>query len=420
MKQPFITKSQIESVIEQIPTPFHIYNAEGIRETARNLRAAFAWNKGYREFFAVKALPTPAVLRLLAEEGCGMDCATLTELELCRRTGITGKNIMFSSNCTPDADFLAARNMNVLINLDDFTHIDALDKLCGLPDIISCRYNSGGAFVIPSDDPKQNVMDSPQDAKYGFTEDQLIEGYKILKAKGVKHFGIHAFLASNTQNEEYYPVLAGMLFELAVRIKSETGIGVDFINLSGGVGIPYLPEGKPNDIFVIGEGVRRHFERIMIPAGLGDVSIFTELGRFVTGPQGLLITKVIRQKHIYKKYIGVDASACDLMRPAIYRAYHHITVFGKEDLPNDHVYDVTGGLCENNDKFAVDRALPEIEIGDILAIHDTGAHGRSMGYNYNGKLRCAEVLFEADGSFRMIRRAETAEDYFATISDYFD
>jgi diaminopimelate decarboxylase len=419
MKQPFITKSQIDSIIEQIPTPFHIYNAEGIRQTARDLRAAFAWNKGYREFFAVKALPTPAVLRLLSEEGCGMDCASLSELELCRRTGITGSDIMFSSNCTPDADFLAARAQNVLINLDDFTHIDALDKLCGLPEIVSCRYNSGGDFVIPSDDPKLNVMDSPKDAKYGFTEDQLIEGYKILKAKGVKRFGVHAFLASNTQNEEYYPILAGMLFELAVRIKRETGIGLDFINLSGGVGIPYLPEGKPNDIFAIGEGVRRQFERVMIPAGLENTAIFTELGRFVTGPHGMLITKVIRQKHIYKEYIGVDASACDLMRPAIYRAYHHITVLGKEDRAADHVYDVTGGLCENNDKFAVDRALPEVNIGDILAIHDTGAHGRSMGYNYNGKLRCAEVLFEADGSFRLIRRAETVEDYFATIEDYF-
>jgi diaminopimelate decarboxylase len=420
MKQPFINRQQIEAVIRQIPTPFHIYNAEGIRQTARDLRAAFAWNKNFREYFAVKALPTPAVLRLLYEEGCGFDCATLTELELCRRMGITGNNVMFSSNDTPDADFLAARNMDVLINLDDFTHIDVLDQLCGLPEVISCRYNSGGSFVIPSDDPARNVMDSPQDAKYGFTEAQIIEGYKILKARGVKRFGLHAFLASNTQSEEYYPTIAGLLFELAVRIKQETGISVDFINLSGGVGIPYLPDGKPNDIFVIGEGVRKQFERVMIPAGLGDAAIFTELGRFVTGPQGLLITKVIRQKHIYKEYIGVDASACDLMRPAIYRAYHHITVFGKEGREADHVYDVTGGLCENNDKFAVDRSLPAIDIGDILAIHDTGAHGRSMGYNYNGKLRCAEVLYEADGSFRLIRRAETTEDYFATVCDYFE
>ncbi len=412
MKKPFVTKEQIEKIACEYPTPFHIYDEKGIRENARRLKDAFSWNKGFREYFAVKATPNPFIMKILMEEGCGFDCSSYTELLLSDKVGAKEHDIMFSSNATPDLDFKEAFRLGAIINLDDFTHIGVLDKLTGIPETICCRYNPGGEFKT---DGSPNVMDTPKDAKYGFTHDQIIEGYRILKEKGAKKFGMHAFLASNTLTNDYYPTLAGILFRTAVEIKEETGVTLSFINLSGGVGIPYKPDQPANDIAVIGEKVREQFEKILVPAGLGDTAIFTELGRFMLAPYGMLIAKAIREKHIYKEYIGLDACAANLMRPAIYGAYHHITVLGKENMPCDHKYDVTGGLCENCDKFAVDRMLPRIDIGDYIAIHDTGAHGFSMGYNYNGKLRSAELLLREDGSVKLIRRAETPDDYFGTL-----
>ena len=412
MKKPFVTKEQIEKIAKSYPTPFHIYDEEGIRENARRLKAAFAWNKGFREYFAVKATPNPFIMKVLQEEGCGFDCSSYTELLLSDEVGAKEHDIMFSSNATPDIDFKKAFELGAIINLDDFTHIDILDKLTGIPETICCRYNPGGEFRT---DGSPNVMDTPSDAKYGFTHEQIIDGYRILKEKGVKKFGMHAFLASNTLTNDYYPTLARIMFRVAVEIKEKTGVQLSFINLSGGVGIAYKPDQSQNDIAVIGKKVREAYEEILVPAGMGDVAIFTELGRFMLAPYGMLIAKAIREKHIYKEYIGLDACAANLMRPAIYGAYHHITVLGRENSPCDHKYDITGGLCENCDKFAVDRMLPKIEIGDYIAIHDTGAHGFSMGYNYNGKLRSAELLLRGDGSVKLIRRAETPEDYFATF-----
>lgn len=411
-KIPFVTKEKIEEIAKIYPTPFHIYDEKGIRENAKRLKSAFSWNKGFREYFAVKATPNPYIMEILMEEGCGFDCSSYTELMLSDKVGAEGKDIMFSSNATPDQDFLLARRLGAQINLDDFTHIEVLDRLCGIPETISCRYNPGGEFKTSE---KGNVMDTPKDAKYGFTHDQLIEGYRLLKEKGAKRFGMHAFLASNTLTNDYYPVLAEILFKTAVEIKEKVGAELSFINLSGGVGIAYRPDQPANDIEVIGKGVEAAFNKILVPAGLGDVAIFTELGRFMLAPYGHLVAKAIREKHIYKEYIGLDACAANLMRPAIYGAYHHITVAGKENQPCDHMYDVTGGLCENCDKFAVDRMLPKIDIGDYIIIHDTGAHGFSMGYNYNGKLRSSEILLKPDGSFKLIRRAETPKDYFATF-----
>ena len=410
MKTTFATKELVERIAAQYPTPFHLYDEKGIRENARKLKQAFSWNKGYREYFAVKATPNPFILKILQEEGCGVDCSSLTELMMSEACGFSGSDIMFSSNVTPAEDFKLAKQLGAYINLDDITHIEFLEQVAGLPETICCRFNPGGHFEIET-----HVMDNPGEAKYGFTTQQLIDGFRILMQKGVKHFGLHAFLASNTVTNAYYPKLARVLFETAVMLKKETGADIRFVNLSGGIGIPYRPDQKPNDILAIGEGVRQAFEEIMVPAGLGDVAIFTELGRFMLGPYGNLITKPVHEKHIYKEYIGVDACAANLMRPAIYGAYHHITVLGKENEPCDHKYDVTGGLCENNDKFAVDRMLPKIDMGDYLAIHDAGAHGFSMGYNYNGKLRSAEILLCEDGSFKLIRRAETPADYFATF-----
>ena len=406
MKKTFLTKEQAEEIITKYPTPFHIYDEKGIRENARNLMKAFSWNKGYKEYFAVKATPNPYILKILQEEGCGVDCSSLTELMMSDACGFSGSDIMFSSNVTPEADMKKARELGAYINLDDFTHIEFLDNLCGIPETICCRFNPGGHFEIET-----QIMDNPGEAKYGFTREQLFEGFKILKAKGAKYFGIHSFLASNTVSNAYYPKLARILFELAVDLKNETGVEIKFINLSGGVGIAYEPDKSQNDIFAIGEGVHKAFDEILVPAGMGDVSIFTELGRYMLAPYGHLVTKCIHQKHTYKEYIGVDACACNLMRPAMYGSYHHITVLGKENEPCDY----TGGLCENNDKFAIDRMLPKIDIGDILVIHDTGAHGFSMGYNYNGKLRSAEVLLKEDGSAQLIRRAETPADYFSTF-----
>ena len=415
-KRPFVTKEQLEAIVRQYPTPFHLYDEKGIRENARKLKQAFAWNPGFKGYFAVKATPTPAILKLLHEEGCGTDCSSLTELMLADKCGFRGSEIMFSSNDTPAEEFQLAARLGATINLDDFTHIDFLKETIGtIPETISCRFNPGGTFSIGASNEGFQVMDNPGEAKYGFTRPQLTEGFKKLKAMGAKHFGIHAFLASNTLSNAYYPTLAGILFQTAVELKEETGCHIAFINLSGGVGIPYRPEQPANDILAIGEGVRQKYEEILVPAGMGDVAIFTELGRFMLGPYGCLVTTATHFKHTYKEYVGVDACAANLMRPAMYGAYHHITVMGKEDAPCDHKYDVTGALCENNDKFAVDRMLPEIERGDLLVIHDTGAHGFSMGYNYNGRLRSAEVLLREDGSTQLIRRAETPDDYFATM-----
>ncbi|SET23110.1 diaminopimelate decarboxylase [[Clostridium] polysaccharolyticum] len=409
-KKTFVTLDQVKEMNQQYPTPFHLYDEKGIRENARKLKEAFSWNKGFREYFAVKATPNPFILKILQEEGCGTDCSSLTELMMSEACGFTGSDIMFSSNVTPAEEFKKAKELGAFINLDDFTHIAFLEETAGIPETIFCRYNPGGFFKLGTD-----IMDNPGDAKYGFTKEQLIEGFKILKTKGVKQFGIHSFLASNTVSNEYYPMLAKILFELAVEVKEKTGADIKYINLSGGIGIPYTPDKEPNDIMVIGEGVRKAFDEILVPAGMGDVSIFTELGRFMLAPYGCLVTKAIHEKHIYKEYIGVDACAVNLMRPAMYGSYHHITVLGKEDAPCDHKYDVTGSLCENNDKFAIDRMLPKIDMGDYLVIHDTGAHGFAMGYNYNGKLKSAEVLLQEDGTTKLIRRAETPKDYFATF-----
>lgn len=409
-KKPFVTLEQLKKITEQYPTPFHLYDEKGIRENAARVRQAFSWNKGFKEYFAVKATPNPFILKLLKECGCGCDCSSMTELMLAHALGFSGDEIMFSSNATPASEFQYARKIDATINLDDFTHIQFLENCAGLPETISCRYNPGGLFKISN-----SIMDNPGEAKYGFTTEQLFEGFRILKEKGVKHFGIHAFLASNTVTNEYYPALAKILFETAVRLKQETGADIRFINLSGGIGIPYRPDQEPNDILTIGEGVRRVYEEVMVPAGMGDVAIYTELGRFMLGPYGCLVTTAVHQKHTYKEYIGCDACAVNLMRPAMYGAYHHITVMGKENSPCDHKYDITGSLCENNDKFAIDRMLPKIDVGDLLVIHDTGAHGFSMGYNYNGKLRSAEILLKENGEFQLIRRAETPKDYFATF-----
>ena len=414
IKKTFVTLDKIEEISKEIPTPFHLYDEKGIRENAQKVKEAFSWNKGFKEYFAVKANPNPYLINILREYGCGVDCSSMTELMLSNALGCKGSDIMFSSNDTPAEEFIYASKIGATINLDDFTHIEFLDSLVGIPETISCRFNPGGYFEIAN-----SIMDNPGDAKYGFTKDQLIEGFKILKAKGAKKFGIHAFLASNTVTNDYYPELAKILFELAVEVRDKTGCDIKFINLSGGVGIPYKPDGEPNDIAKIGEGVHKVFDEVLVKNGMGDVAIYTEMGRFMMGPYGALITKATHEKHTYKEYIGVDACACNLMRPAMYGAYHHITVLGKEDAACDHKYDVTGSLCENNDKFAIDRMLPEINKGDYLFIHDSGAHGFSMGYNYNGKLRSAEVLLKEDGSYKLIRRAETPKDYFATF-DCFD
>ncbi len=414
-KKTFVTKEQLDEIVKQYPTPFHLYDEKGIRENIKAVKEAFSWNKGFKEYFAVKACPNPFLINILKEYGCGCDCSSYTELMMSSAIGCTGKDIMFSSNDTPAEEYAYAYKLGATINLDDITHIDFLEDTIGtIPKRISCRYNPGGTFELGN-----GIMDNPGDAKYGMTTEQIFDAFRILKEKGAEEFGIHAFLASNTVTNEYYPELAKRLFELAVKLKEETGANIKFINLSGGVGIPYTPDQKPNDIRVIGEGVRKVYEEVLVPAGMGDVEIYSEMGRFMMGPYGCLVTKAIHEKHTHKEYIGVDACAVNLMRPAMYGAYHHITVMGKEKEPCDHKYDVTGSLCENNDKFAVDRMLPKIDIGDLLVIHDTGAHGFAMGYNYNGKLKSAEVLLKEDGSTQLIRRAEEPKDYFATF-DCFD
>ncbi len=411
MKTPFVTLEQLNKFSEQFPTPYHLYDEKGIRDNARKLYKAFSWNKGFKEYFAVKATPNPTIMKILHEEGCGMDCSSLTELMLSERIGISGDDIMFSSNDTPAEDFVLCSKLGGIINLDDITHIDFLEKtLGGIPEKICCRYNPGGNFEISN-----TIMDTPGDAKYGLTKPQMFQAFRLLKEKGVKEFGIHSFLASNTVTNDYYPTLATILFRLAVELKNELDIKITFINLSGGVGVPYRPDQQAADIMEIGEMVERVYNQILGPAGMGDIAIYTELGRYMLAPYGCLVTTSMHQKNIHKSYIGVDACACNLMRPAMYGSYHHITVMGKENAPADHLYDVVGGLCENNDKFAIDRWLPRVDIGDFLVIHDTGAHGHSMGYNYNGKLRSAEILMTEDGSAKMIRREETPEDYFVTL-----
>ncbi len=410
MKRPFITKKKAEEIREKYPTPFYLYDEKGIRENARNLYKAFSWNKGFKEYFAVKATPNPSILKVLKEEGCGLDCSSLTELMMADMCGFEGADIMFSSNVTPEEDYRLADKLGAVINLDDITHIDYLNSLVGIPEIIGCRFNPGGHFEL-----ENKIMDNPGEAKYGFAREQLSQGFKKLLELGAKRFGLHAFLASNTTTNAYYPKLARLLFETAVELNHETGASIAYINLSGGIGIPYRPDEQGSDIMVIGDAVREAFKEIMVPAGLGDTAIYTELGRYMLAPYGHLVTTAIHKKEIYKDYIGVDACAANLMRPAMYGSYHHITVLGKEEAPIDHKYDVTGGLCENNDKFAIDRMLPRIDGGDILVIHDAGAHGFAMGYNYNGKLRSAELLLKENGEVELIRRAETPEDYFATF-----
>ena len=410
-KKPFITKSQVEEIVKTHHTPFYIYDEKGIRENCKRVKEAFAWNKGFNEFFAVKATPNPYILDIINDYGFGFDCSSEAELIL---ADAVGGPIMFSSNDTPAREYALCANLGGIINLDDITHIPFLEYILGpvFPEVMSCRYNPGGVFKLSN-----GIMDNPGDSKYGMTKEQLIEAYTQLKAHGVKKFGIHAFLASNTVTNEYYPTLAGQLFELVVEISQKVGIEFAFVNLSGGVGIGYRPEDTQNDIMAIGEGVRKQFERVLVPAGMGDIAIYTEMGRFMLAPYGMLVTKAIHEKHIYKEYIGVDACAANLMRPAMYGAYHHITVLGKEDEPCNFKYDVTGSLCENNDKFAIDRMLPKIDMGDYLAIHDAGAHGFAMGYNYNGRLWCAELLLKEDGSVEQIRREQTLNDYFATFDN---
>ena len=413
MKTPFTTKEKLEEIIREIPTPFHIYDEKGIRENARLVKQAFSWNPGFREYFAVKAEPNPVILKILQEEGCGCDCSSLTELMMAKAIGSSGDMTMFSSNDTPDEEYIYANDMNAIINLDDFTMIDSFARTVGtFPKTMCCRYNPGGVFKVSN-----GIMDTPGDAKYGMTADQLFKAFRILKSNGVENFGIHSFLVSNAVTNDYYPMLAKLLFQLAVEVEKDTGCHITFINLSGGIGIPYKPGDSPNDILEIGEGVRKAYEEVLFFNDTATTEIYTEMGRFMTGPYGALVTTAIHEKNIMKNYIGVDACACNLMRPAMYGAYHHITVMGKENAPLTNIYDVTGSLCENNDKFAIDRMLPKIEMGDILYIHDTGAHGFAMGYNYNGKLRSAEVLLHEDGSFEKIRRAETPSDYFATFSE---
>ena len=415
-KKPFVTLAQAEEIAKTYPTPFYLYDEKGIRENVKHLKQAFSWNKGYKDYFAVKATPNPFILKILQEYGCGTDCSSLTELMMSKACGFSGSNVMFSSNDTPPEEFKLANDLGAIINLDDITHIQCLEDTLGfIPETISCRYNPGGTFSIST-----TIMDNPGDAKYGMTKEQLFKAYTELRDAGAKKFGLHSFLASNTVTNDYYPTLAKILFEVAVELKEKTGIKLSYINLSGGVGIPYTPDKEGNDILKIGEGVHKVFDEVLVPAGLGDISLFTELGRFMLAPYGHLVTKAIHEKHIYKEYIGVDACAVNLMRPAMYGAYHHITVLGKENAPCDHTYDVTGSLCENNDKFAIDRKLPKIDMGDYLVIHDTGAHGFAMGYNYNGKLKSAELLLCEDGSIKQIRRAETPEDYFATLDGFWD
>lgn len=409
MKELPFNKDKIKKIMKQFPTPFHIYDEKAIRENARNLIKAFSWAPGFKEYFAVKANPNPFLIKILHEEGFGADCSSLAELVLAEKAGIRGEDIMLTSNNTPAEEFVYAQKLNAILNLDDITHIDYVEKHSGLPEIISFRYNPGplkGGNAI---------IGIPEEAKYGLTREQLFEAFKTVKKRGVKRFGLHTMIASNELHAEYFIDTAEILFDLIFELSEEVGIDFDFVNLGGGFGIPYRPGDKPLDINYISEKIAEVYEDKIISRGLKPLKICMESGRLITGPYGYLVTKAIHKKEIYKDYIGVDACMADLMRPALYGAYHHITVLGKENEKAVKKYDITGSLCENNDKFAIDRMLPEIETGDILVLHDTGAHGYAMGFNYNGKLRSAELLLKEDGAVEMIRRAETMDDYFATL-----
>ncbi|MCG6534379.1 MAG: diaminopimelate decarboxylase [Syntrophales bacterium LBB04] len=405
---PF-TKNQLEEIIKKYPTPFHIYDEKAIRENARAFKNAFSWNEGFKEFFAVKAAPNPYLMKILHKEGFGADCSSLAELIMAEKTGIVGAEIMFSSNDTPAEEFVKARELKATINLDDITHIAYLEKCAGLPELICFRYNPGPL-------KKGNIIiGHPEEAKYGFTREQLFAGYKICKEKGIKRFGIHTMVASNELDAGYFVETAEILFQRIAEISQQLKIRFEFANLSGGVGIPYRPEQQRIDLRAMSRGIKEQYEKIIIANGLDPLKIYTECGRYITGPYGYLIAKVLHIKDTYKKFAGLDACMANLMRPALYGAYHHMTILGKEKTTPDVVYDVTGSLCENNDKFAIDRALPELERGDIIAIHDAGAHGFAMGFNYNGKLRSAELLLRASGEVMSIRRRETIDDYFATL-----
>lgn len=416
MKDVFVSGKELDGILEDIPTPFYLYDEQGIRRTVRKLQNAFAWNPGYKQYFAVKAAPTPALLKIMKEEGCGADCASLSEVLLAQKCGFAGKDIVFSSNDTPAEDYRCAYGAGAVINLDDISHIPFLEKILGsLPPVIACRYNPGGLLTLGKTGGGFQVMDEPQESKFGMTEEQIFEAFRLLKDRGVREFGLHAFLASNTLSGDYYPYLAEQLFDLAVRLHKETQCRITFIDLSGGIGIPYRPEDRENDIDAIAQGVRKAYEEILVPADMGDIAVWTELGRYITGPHGILVTKVIHLKHTYKDYAGTDSGMQDLMRPAMYGACHHITVHGKENEPCTHLYDVTGSLCENNDRLAKDRLLPELSEGDVLIVHDAGAHGHAMGFSYNGKLRCAEYLYTGSGTVRLIRRRQTPQDLFQTL-----
>lgn len=405
-----VSKQKLEEIIRSYPTPFHLYDEKAIRDNARNLLAAFAWAPGFKEYFAVKAAPNPYLMQILKEEGIGADCSSMAELILAEKVGVTGTDIIFSSNDTPYDEYVKAKELGAIINLDDITHIAYLEKHAGLPEMISFRYNPGPLLKSGN-----TIIGFPEEAKYGLTREQIFEAYGICKAKGVKRFGLHTMVISNELNPDSFVETANMMFDLAVDIHRELGIRVEFIDLGGGIGIPYRPEQEAVDLQYVGKQVHKAYEAKIVANGLHPLQLALECGRMVTGPYGYLVSTVLHKKNIHKNYVGLDACMVNLMRPALYGSYHHITVLGKETWPLDHVYDVTGSLCENNDKFAIDRALPQVDIGDLVVIHDAGAHGHAMGFNYNGKLRSAELLLRPDGSVRMIRRAETLEDLFATL-----
>ncbi|MBR0324885.1 MAG: diaminopimelate decarboxylase, partial [Selenomonadales bacterium] len=406
---PF-SAEKLAEIMAQYPTPFHIYDEKAIVANVRRLTRAFSWAPSFQEYFAVKAAPTPALLELLAKEGVGADCSSLPELILADLAGIKGESIMFTSNDTPAHEFVKARSLGAVINLDDITHIDFLEKHAGIPEMISFRYNPG-----PLQKSSNTIIGTPEEAKYGLTHDQLLEAYRIAKEKGAKRFGLHTMVISNELNPDCFIATAQMIFNLVVEIKNKLAIDIELVNFGGGVGIPYRPEDTAVDLEYVGKGIEQAYNDTIVACGLGPLKIALELGRSITGPYGYLVAKAIHKKETYKNYIGLDACMANLMRPALYGSYHHITVIGKENAPLDHVYDVTGSLCENNDKFAINRALPKIDIGDTIVIHDAGAHGHAMGFNYNGKLRSAELLLKEDGSVQLIRRAETIEDYFSTM-----
>jgi diaminopimelate decarboxylase len=408
-KQLPFTKEQLENILREFPSPFHIYDERAIRENARRLKAAFSWAEGFREYFAVKAAPNPYLMKILKNEGFGADCSSLPELLLARSVGLTGEDIMFSSNDTPANEYQSARELGAIINLDDLSHVQYLEKHAGLPELLCMRYNPG-----PLKEGNA-IIGHPEEAKYGYTRDQLFEGYRLARDKGVERFGIHTMVASNELDGDYFVETAHILFDLVAELSQKLDIRFEFVNIGGGIGIPYRPEHNAVDYEKVSSGIRDVYDRSIRKAGLHPVKLYMECGRVITGPYGYLVSRVLHRKSTYKEYVGLDASMANLMRPGMYGAYHHITVVGKESAPADHVYDVTGSLCENNDKFAVDRSLPEVEIGDIVVIHDAGAHGHAMGFNYNGKLRSAELLLRENGEVVEIRRAETVDDYFATL-----